>query len=243
MAENQNPQRFPEIDFLRGALVVLMVFFNWSFALHFLDVYIITGDFFYWRVFPILIGSGFIFLSGLSLILSYENSRKQNVWKKYPKRGAKLFLLGLGITASTYILYPANTIYFGILHLIGFSIFFSPVFLKTTSYNLLFGTLIIIFGFAVNPVMINQPHFLWLGIQPNNFQTFDYWPVLPWLGVFLAGMHLGNFFYSENDRKPKKLSNKFLKLFAALGKNSLFIYLAHQPILLAFLYILQAKII
>ncbi len=64
-------KRLPEIDFARGLAVILMVLFNWSFAISFLGIYTIPGGAVYWQLFPRLIGGAFIFLAGLSIMLSY----------------------------------------------------------------------------------------------------------------------------------------------------------------------------
>lgn len=242
---HQKSFRFPEIDLARGIAAILMVLFNWSFALEFLGIYSISGSVFYWRVFPVLIGASFIFLSGLSVILASNKIKalqQKQIDKKYFLRGAKIFLLGIGITAITYILYPQNTIFFGILHLIGFCVFFSPFLLKFKPWFLVLGTVLLIAGFGLQSMTINSPYLLWLGVPPSSFQTFDYWPVLPWIGVFLIGMYFGELFYSKTQRIPKEVKNPFLKPFCFLGRKSLWIYLAHQPILIGALYLIEFRV-
>ncbi len=92
------------------------------------------------------------FLMGVSLTLS--NSRAQitgkyregGLFKKYLKRGLKIFSLGLLITLATWIFIPQEFIIFGVLHFIGISIILSYPFLKSKYLNLFLGIGLIIIG-------------------------------------------------------------------------------------------------
>ncbi|MHC1596023.1 MAG: heparan-alpha-glucosaminide N-acetyltransferase domain-containing protein [Candidatus Syntropharchaeales archaeon] len=81
---------------------------------------------------------------------------------------------------------------------------------------------------------------LWLGFRPENFYTLDYFPVFPWFGMVLIGLFLGNVLYPNYTRMYDLWNNShssLVKLFCAIGRRSLLIYLAHQPILIALLQI------
>jgi uncharacterized membrane protein len=67
----------------------------------------------------------------------------------------------------------------------------------------------------------------------------DYLPILPWLGFFFVGVVIGRIGYrGKHTLFPR--APKAMKLIASpfewFGRNSLVIYLVHQPILLAILY-------
>jgi uncharacterized membrane protein len=82
---------------------------------------------------------------------------------------------------------------------------------------------------------------LWLGFVPYNFYTLDYFPIFPWFGLVLIGIFLGNKFYQDGKRgfKLPDLSGSFIvDLLGTLGRNSLAIYLVHQPIIVATLFLL-----
>jgi len=222
-------QRFWQIDFWRGITVLLMVFFNWSFTLFFLNIYKLDLGFLYWRVFPQFIGGSFIFLAGLSVVLSRKRYPMADN-KKYFLRGLKILLLGLGITLLTWLSFPSYTIVFGILHMIGFSVLVSPLFFKLGESKLLLSVIILIFGFTFQSFFVNSAFLFPIGLVNQSFQTFDYWPVLPWLGVFLLGMYFGEKLFENKKHSENK--NFISKVFCLLGRNSLKIYLVHQPVLI-----------
>ncbi len=219
--------RFWEVDFARGIAIILMVIFNWSFTLRYYNLFL-RGGLAYWYIFPRFIAALFITIVGISLVLSAGRNSF--------KRGAKIFSLGLLITAATYIMYQAQAVLFGILHLIGLSIILSAPFVKFKRLNLLIGAVIILSGFLLEALRLGFTPFFWL--VPETFITFDYFPLLPWFGFVLIGIFIGNSLYKNGKRmfKIKDLSKSTLvRPITFLGRNSLIIYLLHQPIMMAIL--------
>lgn len=239
-------ERLWEIDALRGIAIVLMIIFNWSFALYYLNVYVLTSGSLYWYVFPRLIGGMFIFISGLSLTLFYSQiKQKKDFHRGFFSRGLWIFSLGILITLITFITFPQAFIIFGILHFIGISIILGYFFLKFKKLNLILGLTLIVIGFYLQNFTFDFPWLLWLGFVPSNFFTFDYWPILPWFGVTLLGIFFGNLLYRNGRRnfKIKDLSDKAVaKFLSFLGRHSLTIYLLHQPILIIILMLLGFKV-
>ncbi len=245
--------RLIQLDCLRGIAIILMVLFNWSFALYFLGIIISGNNWFYWWLFPRAIGASFITIAGISLALSYEkikHKKKTEIYKKYFWRGERIFTIGLAITALTFFLYPSSTIWFGILHLIGVSVIISAFMLRYNRLNLVLGLIIIAFGILLDKMFAFELNYLsWL--IPSYFQTFDYFPLLPWLGFMLVGIWTGkNFFVKMNPMKYNILDKGVLtyfwyvcSFFALLGRHSLLIYIIHQPLLLLILYLLGFPII
>lgn len=234
--------RFWEVDSARGIAIILMVIFNWSFALHYLNVYTLDGGWVFWYLFPRLIGGMFILIAGISLTLSYSRVRdtaRKQVYAKYLKRGLKVFSIGLGITLVTWVLYPGDFILFGILHLMGLSIAVSPIFFRFKNANLIIGLAIIFAGFYLGTLHFDFPWLLWLGFVPANFFTLDYFPFLPWFGFLLIGLFIGNTVYADGKRKLSiNFPGPVLKHLCRLGRNSLLLYVIHQPILVGLLYLL-----
>jgi uncharacterized membrane protein len=238
--------RFWEVDLLRGIAIILMIIFNYSFALYYLNIFTLNGGFLYWYVFPRFIGGMFIFIAGLSLTLSHNQMKGKEINKKFFTRGLKIFSLGILITIITFLTFPEAFIIFGILHFIGVSIILGQFFLKFKKLNLFLGLLIMALGFYLQEFRFDFSWLLWLGFIPKNFYTFDYWPILPWFGVTLLGIFFGNSLYKNGKRnfKIKDLSNlSIVKVLAFLGRKSLTIYLIHQPLLILILMALGFKII
>lgn len=234
--------RFWEIDTIRGIAVVLMVIFNWSFALSYFAVYTIDGGTLFWFWFPRILGAMFIFIAGVSFSVSYSklrDKRKSWVYRKYFLRGAKILGLGLLITLVTWIFVPRAAILFGILHLIGISIMLAPLFRNYGKLNMTLGILFIAIGVYFQSLTVTSSWLLWLGLKPENFYTFDYFPIFPWFGIVLLGIFAGGGLYAKGKRRFD-IGEKpgVAGILSFLGRHSLVIYLIHQPILIAVLYAL-----
>lgn len=242
-------ERFWEIDVLRGIAVVLMVIFNYSFALSFLNIYSFNGGWLYWSLFPRLVASMFILLVGLSLTLFYnqmKNKKPEEVRKKNLLRGLEILGFGVLITVVTFLTFPQAFIVFGILHFIGISIILGLFFVKFRKLNLFLGLLVIALGVYLQGFRFDFSWLLWLGFVPKSFYTFDYFPLLPWFGVVLIGIFFGNLLYTNGKRhfRIKNLSEyPITKQLSFLGRHSLAIYLIHQPIFVLLLVLLGFNVL
>lgn len=225
-------ERIQAIDLVRGVDILLMVLFNYSVTLSYFGMIQAQPNFLYWRIFPISIASIFIFLSGATAYISFEN-HKEGFGKRYFSRGLKLLVFAAFITLFTSIFVPSGTIYFGILHFFTASSFLVPLFIKYNRLSLVAGLSIAASGFYLQQTDFNFPYLFWLGFIPRGFSTFDYFPLIPWLGVLLLGVSSGKYIAGRtaNMRFENKLASKFI----FLGKNSLTVYLVHQPVLIIIL--------
>jgi uncharacterized membrane protein len=145
------------------------------------------------------------------------------------------------ITFISWIYIPERFIIFGILHCIGVSIILSFPFIRFRVTNLILGFLLIGIGSYLKLLTFDFNWLIPLGFLPHSFFTIDYFPLLPWFGVVLIGMAIGNFIYPDAKRQYhlKDLSNYLsVKLLCFLGRNSLIIYFLHQPILIGLIFLL-----
>jgi len=239
-------KRFWEVDSLRGLAIIMMILFHLLYDLTYFGEYNLNLRSGFWLYFGRTTATIFILLVGISLTLSFSRTKKiqnarEKIYQKYIKRGLKVFSWGLIITLTTFVFLREGFIVFGILHFIGISIILAYPFLKLRSGNLLIGIVFISIGIYLKNFTFGFPWLMWLGLRPERFYTVDYFPIFPWFGVILIGLFFGNLLYPDYKRKFNlcDLSNfSFIRLFCFLGRHSLLIYLIHQPILIALLYLL-----
>lgn len=242
MNRNLN-HRFWEIDFLRGVAILSMVIFHIAFDLNYFDINDIEIHRGIWAVFGKSVFILFFILVGISLSLSYSRAKianRTNLFGKYFKRGAKVFLYGMLITFATWIFLKQGFVIFGVLHFIGLGIFLAYPFMKFSYLNLFIGIFVIAAGLILGNYSFGFPWLLWLGLKPVGFYSVDYFPILPYFGIILMGLFIGKKLYVNYERKfslGNLSEHYFIKPFNFLGKNSLFIYLIHQPIIIFFLFI------
>jgi uncharacterized membrane protein len=232
-------KRISAFDFLKGIAIILMIFFNYSVTLTYFRVVDIPYNFAYWFVFPRIIASIFIFISGTVAYVSYKNF-KEKFREIYFFRGFKLLIFAVLITIFTYLFVPAGTIFFGILHFFAATSILIPFFIKYEKLNLIAGILITLFGLYLQFASFNFSFLFWLGFMPSNFFAFDYFPLMPWLGVLMLGIYFGNKIVQKVEKM--KFTGILSHFFIFLGKNSLMIYLFHQPILIILLMLLGFRL-
>jgi uncharacterized membrane protein len=233
--QKNKTNRFIELDFLRGFAIIHMI------LLHFL------WDLDYYNIFPInklvqntniIVQVTFFTLVGICLAITFNKNTKNSkkLYKNLIKRGLWIFSLGMIITVVTMIFMPERPIIFGVLHCIGLCIIISVPFLKLKQWNQPIALLMILSGIIIGSFNIQNPSILHviIGFHPENFWTYtiDYFPIFPWLGVCLLGVSIGNILYKDNKRHfymPNISKYLPVKIVSWLGKNSLKIYLFHQP--------------
>lgn len=236
----EKSSRLWEVDALRGLAIVLMVFYHFVWDLNFFGLYqtnMLEGP---WQTFARSIATMFIFVLGVSLVLSYTRARQRteqsHLFKKYLLRGAKIFGWGLLITLVTLFFIGRGFVIFGILHLLGASVILAYPFLHLNKWvTLLAGLLAIALGSYVNTLIAPFPWLIWLGIPQSGRYMVDYYPVLPWSGIALIGIFAGYSLYPDGCRRfdwPDWGQLVPLRGLRFLGRHSLLIYLIHQPILI-----------
>jgi len=233
-------KRFWEIDFLRGIAILMMIAFHFAWDLNYFgytNLILYAG---FLGLFQKATAGLFIFLVGVSMVLSYKN-RKQDYAKHFLRRGTKVFGMGLLITTFTLIAFPQNFIFFGVLHLIGVSIMLAIPFVKREKLALALGTIILLTAIFFNYASIGISELTWVGLAEPN-ATFDFFPVLPWFGVVLIGLFIGNTFLLNRKESFVKKPTKIVNPIIFLGKNALLVYFIHQPILFALFFIITSII-
>lgn len=228
--------RYWEVDLLRGIAVFMMISFH---ALFDLDYFSGTADAHYgiWPLFAEATASIFLLLVGTSLTISSSRARTkgEDSFIRYLRRGVRIFSWGMAVTLSTTLLLEEGRVVFGVLHLIGVSIILSYPLLRRSLIAIVIGTAAISAGLWLRQFSFGSPWLLWLGLVPDGFYSVDYFPLLPWFGVVAVGIFLGDVLYPGGARRvalPDISAKAPAKAICSVGRNSLSIYLIHQPILI-----------
>lgn len=211
-------QRIWLLDGLRAMAICVVVLYHFLFDL---EVFYFQGIGIFeypWPIFRVFWAGVFVFLAGYSSTLS----------RRPAKQGFLLLVAAVVITAVSFWFTPYAMIYFGILHLLGVCYLLSAGLFVRCSFwlNLILGGLILLLP---NYIGVLPIYLLPLGGGGQYFSMMDYFPLVPWLGIFLWGVAAGQ-----------------LRLFASFvstkeswllwpGRHSLLIYFIHQPILLGLL--------
>ncbi|QNO15501.1 DUF1624 domain-containing protein [Alkalicella caledoniensis] len=219
-------KRIWEIDLLRAIAIILMIIFHFVYDLNeFLGIDInYRSGFWYWegKISALI----FIFVSGISSGFSKHSF----------KRGLKVLGYGMIVTAVTYVALGDMYIRFGILHLLGTCMIIFPV-LKAMNNWLLLGISAVIFYISpvVSSAKASNALLLPLGLKYPGLRAADYYPLIPYLAVFILGVISYKLYY----HKKKSLFNFTLynETISVISQKSLLIYLIHQPLLLAGIYL------
>lgn len=246
-SKSKNSKRFIEIDLLRGLAIILMIFGHVLWDLDYFGV--VPMNNFIYSTLQKIVPALFFLLVGISVVISQKKSAaSKQEEKKYREvlfvRGLKVFNLGVVLTIFSLFIMPGRPVMFGVLHCIGLSIVLSIFFLKHRFANLFLGLLLAAVGLFISNMHFSNPSIfhLVLGLHQSNvwMYTVDYFPLLPWFGVTLIGVGIGDFLYEGDKRRfkfPDLSKYRPAQIFSWVGRYSLEIYLLHQPVIAGVLYI------
>ena len=239
--------RIELLDELRGFAILAMIVHH-----TFLDIGFVLGLDWGYKAFDRLcvlqpiFWSIFIIISGICSRLSRNTL----------KRGVIVLAAGLAVTLVTAVIMPAvgvtgAEIYFGILSCLGVCMIVTGLcmpLIEKTDYRvgMLVSSLLfavswgisdktLLFGLIKLPESLYQTNYLMpLGIYNNTFESADYFALIPWFFMFLFGAFFGK--TAKDGAFPAWTYKRHCKAFAFVGRNSLWFYLAHQPVLYAIMY-------
>ncbi len=227
--------RLWKIDALRGIAIIGMVFFHANYML--VSLFSIdTLDFsqVFWFYLGKIVVTLFILLAGMSLYLSSYGRSWSQIWTKSLRRAGIFGCLALSISLVTYGFFYEVRISWGIMHFFALSMLLSPLFLIFGRYLALIWLIIVIFPYVWTP----EWQFIFLipvGYPPFGYFSADYYPIFPWFGVYLIGYSIAHILWSLGIfvRIFSLEANRY-NFLRYIGRHSLFIYMAHIPILYLF---------
>ena len=222
--------RIWELDALRGLCILFMVVIHFVYDL--VELYGIVS----WEYPPLFSlvkqwgGVLFLLISGICVTLGHHPVR----------RGLIVFCCGVICTAVTggmYLLDLADRsilIWFGVLHCLGVCMLLWPLFEKQPVWLLaLAGGSLALVGLVLPRIHLPFDYLAPLGLVSRHFASSDYFPLLPHLGFFLLGAVMGKTLYQKKQSLLPRVDPRRqpLRLLCVCGRQSLPIYLLHQPIL------------
>ena len=238
-------ERYYLLDSLRGITLISMLVYHFCVDLQVFGLidWLYTPPAVVWQK---SICITFIFLSGFCFQMG----------KHKIKRGIIILSCGVVLSLFTYIFMRNIFISFGILSFIGIAV------LITVPLNLIFKRLksnhwveffvfialfVLVFNIWNGKVLfglVNVPTILYrnvitayLGFPPVDFFSSDYFPIFPWMFLYIAGYFAYNIFKRYNllrfFLKPR------IKPLEFIGRHTLWFYIAHQPILYGIAFLIN----
>lgn len=241
-----------ELDFLRGIALLMMLFMHMSWDVRYefrVDTFSYLEEGWFWSfVHPVIVVL-FVSVSGICCTFSRNNV----------KRGLKLLgatlALGLGTYLITTFVGIECLIIFNVLAVLTCGIFLyalisfieKKINANEKAVNVIMGLIglyIVICGCEIHYMDYSSDSLILL---PLGFEISgapwmaDYMPLFPWLGVFLIGCVIGRLCYKDKKTLfagKGKVMTAIARPVEFIGRHSLIIYLVHQPVVYAVLYLI-----
>ena len=239
--------RYHLIDALRGFALVNMVLFHLMY-----DIFNIFSAGTGWNSEPLtiiwerFICCSFIILSGVSFNFSHRPF----------KRGIVLNACGFLITIVTVLVIPSQAVWFGILNFLGCAMMLAyPLKAYLENIKPVVGAILNLLLFAFlygvpegyvgffGVELFKLPEFLYgtkalafIGFPPADFHSTDYFPIIPWIFLFLSGCFAWRVIKNCN---ADSFFKRKVPFFDFIGRHTLIIYLLHQPIIMTAVYVIS----
>jgi len=238
-------ERIYFFDEIRGFMIINVILYHLLY-----DVVYFYQRSISWFLSPVgeiwqeIICSAFILVSGACSYFSHNN-----MW-----RGIRLLGFAYLISLITYYMVPGYMIKFGILHMLGVSMIIFAIAknkLVNVPNNLGIAVSMILYLLTFNvsrgylgfpfiklplpALLYKRDVFFILGFYSKSFVSADYFPLLPYFFLFICGSFLGK--EVQKGVWPDWFYKKHSNFWAMLGRHSLLIYLVHQPVIMAMLWL------
>lgn len=247
MEQKKRKKRIHFIDEVRGFAILCMVVYHTFYDL--VEIFGVNIPLFHAPIINCLV-VGFVFL------FVFISGTASNFSKSNLIRGLKCFGLGMAMTLFTFLFMKSQLIVFGILHMLGVCMILygllEPILKKISPYILIFAG-ILLYALTFNvvngylgfepflsvklPDSLYQVGYLFpLGFVPHNFFSADYFALFPWFFCFIAGSGFGRLV--QENKVPKFFYQLHSKFLAFIGRNTIYVYILHQPIIYGVLWII-----
>lgn len=237
-------ERFYLLDGLRGLTLLSMIAYHGMFDL--VELYGISVDWF-WKM------PGYIWQQSICWTFILLSGFCWSLGSKPLRRGLTVSAGGLVITAATFFFMPSERILFGILTFTGAAMLamipLSKALGRIPAWAGLMGSGILFFltrnvnegywGFetlilgSVPGGFYRGAFMTFLGFPEPGFFSGDYFSFVPWFFLYLCGYFLYRAWTGHE--MIERILRKRAGFLEWIGRNSLLIYMLHQPILMAVL--------
>ena len=183
-----------------------------------------------------LVAGSFLFLAGVSLWLAHGQGIH---WPAFWRRWIKLVAAAALVTVATYVALPEYFVYFGILHCIAASSLIGLLALRLPAAAVAaLGAVIMVASYILPDPAFNAPLLRFIGLATEPAMTVDFEPLFPWVGPFLLGLASAKWASARGLLHRLTLPDTpVLRRLALPGQHSLMVYLVHQPILIALIWV------
>lgn len=231
--------RYDRLDALRGAAVLWMAVYHFSYDLNHLGMlqprqFFLSDPFWTWQRGTIV--STFVFCAGLSMAVALQQGQS---WQRFWRRWLQVAACALLVSAGSALMFPKSWISFGVLHGLAVMLVLARLLAlglpqRPLVWAVLGGCALLL------PLVVQHPVFdrtwtHWVGLGTRPPITEDWVPVLPWLGVMLLGLAAGHLLLQRAWPLVSGPVPQALRPLAWLGRWSLSFYMLHQPVFLGVL--------
>ena len=239
--------RFLSLDIIRGICIILMILDHFVLMVLKFNI-VMSGNNSFWlglvnvcrsvinngvrKAFRYIVVSCFFIVSGISCSLSKSNF----------KRGVKLAICAIAINIITYSVYWLFKfdirVEFGVIHFYAASVLIWSIFEKLQKFSvrmiiyliLLIASVLI---FSIKPTLSRSNVLLPIGIPKEGYiYQFDYFPLFPWISIFLIGGLIGENYFKTKEAKHRLVLTRLFAPLLFVGQHGLGIYIIHLPLLI-----------
>lgn len=239
--------RFERLDALRGAAIVWMACFHFSFDLNHAGLLKPPQQFLsdpFWTRQRVCIVSLFLVCAGVGQAVALASGQG---WPRFWQRWTRVALCAVLVSAGSALMFPQSWISFGVLHGIALMLLLvrwgaGPLLRRWSGdgavvQGVLWGAGALAWAapHLWASAVFNGRWLNWTGLVTRLPYTEDYVPLLPWLAPVLWGVAAGWWLLSHRRAWLAGPLPRRLRPLAVLGRWSLSFYMIHQPVLIGLL--------
>nr|WP_281274763.1 heparan-alpha-glucosaminide N-acetyltransferase [Azospirillum griseum] len=192
--------------------------------------------------------SSFLLIAGIGLVLATESGLD---WPRFSRRLGRLVAAAAAVSAASYAVFPDSPIFFGVLHhmavasLLGLAVVRWPA-----GATLALAAAVLAAGQTLAFPLFDSPWLRWIGLTSVPPDSNDFVPLLPWMAALLAGVALARRWpgvgcgglpgggLPGGGLLGSGIGRPVVRALVWGGRQSLAIYLIHQPILYGAIWVL-----